>query len=253
MRLYQLQGPLNESDTSYEKDMDHNSPVVISGVKGVKSTPFRKKFKNMAAYDRWSDSEEASNYEVHQVMSEGYKVLPNIDRDRYGERDGLEGPFRTLSGKVVYYDPREGSYYDPDTDMYMTYDEFRELDNDYSGMKDERDVPVKEALTLDYSRYVRSHGKKPRDTGHGGVWMFTTAEYGEPSDEDMFQFQGSFADAKRAAAGWDRSRGAYRFYVMESDTVSEEKDPCWKNYRQLGTKMKDGREVPNCVPVKKGK
>jgi hypothetical protein len=26
------------------------------------------------------------------------------------------------------------------------------------------------------------------------------------------------------------------------------KDPCWKNYRQLGTKKKNGKEVPNCVP-----
>jgi len=23
---------------------------------------------------------------------------------------------------------------------------------------------------------------------------------------------------------------------------------CWKTYKQQGTKMKDGREVPNCVP-----
>jgi hypothetical protein len=27
-------------------------------------------------------------------------------------------------------------------------------------------------------------------------------------------------------------------------------DPCWKNYIQLGTKKKDGKEVPNCVPMK---
>ena len=25
-------------------------------------------------------------------------------------------------------------------------------------------------------------------------------------------------------------------------------DPCWKNYRQLGTKKKKGKTVPNCVP-----
>lgn len=24
-------------------------------------------------------------------------------------------------------------------------------------------------------------------------------------------------------------------------------EPCWKNYRQYGTKVVDGREVPNCV------
>lgn len=27
------------------------------------------------------------------------------------------------------------------------------------------------------------------------------------------------------------------------------KNPCWKGYKPIGTKMKDGKEVPNCVPV----
>jgi len=72
------------------------------------------------------------------AQNEGYKIMPPMD-PKYTERSGLEGPFTTLSGKVVYYDPKEGSYYDPDTDMYMTYDEFQNYDKDYSGMKDERD------------------------------------------------------------------------------------------------------------------
>jgi hypothetical protein len=87
----------------------------------------------------------AINRAVRTAMGEGWKELPPINRDRYQERDGLEGPFSTLSGKVVYYDPKEGSYYDPDTDMYLSYDEFKELDNDYSNMKDERDIDVKES------------------------------------------------------------------------------------------------------------
>ena len=77
------------------------------------------------------------------AQNEGYKIMPPMD-PKYTERSGLEGPFTTLSGKVVYYDPKEGSYYDPDTDMYMSYDEFRRYDDDYKGMKDERDE-VKEA------------------------------------------------------------------------------------------------------------
>jgi len=28
------------------------------------------------------------------------------------------------------------------------------------------------------------------------------------------------------------------------------KDPCWKGYRQLGMKDKNGKQVPNCVPLK---
>ena len=29
--------------------------------------------------------------------------------------------------------------------------------------------------------------------------------------------------------------------------------PCWANYRQFGMKMKDGKQVPNCIPEKKSK
>jgi hypothetical protein len=73
-----------------------------------------------------------------QVFVEGYKVLPPMDKEKYQARDGLEGPFSTLSGKVVYYDPKEGKYYDPDTDMYISYEDFQKLDNDYSDMKEEQ-------------------------------------------------------------------------------------------------------------------
>ena len=51
----------------------------------------------------------------------------------------------------------------------------------------------------------------PNDT----TWMFTTSEFGDPSEDEIFQFQGSFADAKKAAAKWAKSQGEYRFYVME--------------------------------------
>ena len=79
-----------------------------------------------------------ADYMDGESIQEGYKVLPSIDKDKYQARDGLEGPFSTLSGKVVYYDPKEGKYYDPDTDMYISYEDFQKLDNDYSDMKEEQ-------------------------------------------------------------------------------------------------------------------
>ena len=36
-------------------------------------------------------------------------------------------------------------------------------------------------------------------------------------------------------------------YVLKSN----EADPCWKGYKQVGMKDKDGRQVPNCVPESK--
>jgi hypothetical protein len=31
----------------------------------------------------------------------------------------------------------------------------------------------------------------------------------------------------------------------------EDNNPCWNGYEQIGTKMLNGKEVPNCVPIKK--
>jgi len=54
----------------------------------------------------------------------GYKVLNSVDRmrEKYSARKGLEGPFN-FSGRVLYYDPKEGAYYDPTTDFYLEQDE----------------------------------------------------------------------------------------------------------------------------------
>jgi hypothetical protein len=37
-----------------------------------------------------------------------------------------------------------------------------------------------------------------------------------------------------------------------SDFIKEAKKekPCWKGYKQVGTKIKNGKKVPNCVPDK---
>lgn len=55
--------------------------------------------------------------------------MPQIDKEKYTEIPGLEGPFMLRSGKVVYYDPKEGKYYDRDTDMYMSDKEYHSHSN----------------------------------------------------------------------------------------------------------------------------
>jgi len=32
--------------------------------------------------------------------------------------------------------------------------------------------------------------------------------------------------------------------------IDEKEGPCWKGYEMVGMKMKNGKEVPNCVPKK---
>jgi len=64
---------------------------------------------------------------MNKSVKEGAYNVPPINTERYGERAGLEGPFRTKAGKVVYYDPKEGAYYDPDSDIYLSYEEWAAL------------------------------------------------------------------------------------------------------------------------------
>ena len=56
-------------------------------------------------------------------------ILNRTDRDKYKPRKGLEGPFFYPNGRVTYYDPKEGAYWDPTTDFYLSYEEQAELQN----------------------------------------------------------------------------------------------------------------------------
>jgi len=56
--------------------------------------------------------------------------------------------------------------------------------------------------------------------------------------------KGSNMEAKEYILGDISSR------ILEAAKMKG-KDPCWKDYKMIGTKMKSGKEVPNCVPKKK--
>jgi len=45
----------------------------------------------------------------------------------YGARPGLEGPFHYPNGRVAYYDPQAGRYWDPRTDFYLEDEEVNQL------------------------------------------------------------------------------------------------------------------------------
>lgn len=42
---------------------------------------------------------------------------------KYESRAGLEGPFNYPNGRVLYYDPKAGDYWDPITDFYVDRNE----------------------------------------------------------------------------------------------------------------------------------
>lgn len=79
---------------------------------------------------------------------EDYKILPDFDRDEYPDKskEGLEGPFRLNSGLVVYYDPREGKYYDSKSDIYLSHEEYEQHNLNESEQLNENMVTVSNVI-----------------------------------------------------------------------------------------------------------
>lgn len=103
-------------------------------------------------------------------VNEGWETLPAMP-SKYVERDNLEGPFMTRSGKVVYYDPHEGSYYDPDSDHFLSYDEWKALDGD---------APLRnESKSSGSAWYVEQDAKEMAEKD-GHVW--SRLPYGQQED-----------------------------------------------------------------------
>jgi len=106
---------------------------------------------------------------LKEDLKEGWSKLPNIDREKYQPRDGLEGPIMTRSGKVVYYDNVEGKYYDPDTDMYLTYDQWKAFDPE---------LPIKESEQSDVKVILDKHN----------ITSVDDIEYGSKAYEELFSY-----------------------------------------------------------------
>jgi hypothetical protein len=94
--------------------------------KAAKASKDLKRQHHLKMADQLRSQLKTSDNE--QGVAEGYTVTRGIDRERYQARAGLEGPFSTRSGKVVYYDPQEGKYYDPETDFYIDHEDYAKMD-----------------------------------------------------------------------------------------------------------------------------
>ena len=77
------------------------------------------------------------------------------------------------------------------------------------------EVELDERVEVDHSRYMRSHSKKARGRG---MWMFTTKDMGEPSEDETVTVSGDLSTAAKEAA---KKLGTKRVYVMEMVDLDE--------------------------------
>jgi len=93
-----------------------------------------------------------------QVMrggkGKGFVVSTPIDRERYPnrEKEGLEGPYKSRkSGKIFYYDKKEGKYYDPDSDMYLKVSDVMERYESADLARERDEKELKESFQFQFA------------------------------------------------------------------------------------------------------
>lgn len=61
-------------------------------------------------------------------------------------------------------------------------------------------------------------------------------------------------DAHKKDEGVHNGLAFKDYFALEEakKKITKKEDPCWSGYHMVGTKNKGGKEVPNCVPGKKG-
>ena len=102
---------------------------------------------------------------LDRKLNEGWRRGVEIDPLKYPDRsdEGLEGPFGTASGKILYYAPkgvdpegRQGAYYDPGPDHFITADEYQALDHSDAPM---HQSPLTDPESPEYRHMQRQKAK----------------------------------------------------------------------------------------------
>ena len=74
-----------------------------------------------------------------------------------------------------------------------------------------------------------------------GKWSYAVSQAKQKFDIYPSAYANAWAAKKykELGGGWKKE-----------ESLVKEDNPCWDGYEQIGMKMKDGKEVPNCVPIK---
>lgn len=180
---------------------------------------------------------------------EGYTVLPPIDKVKYQPRDGLEGPFRLRNGKVVYYDPQEGSYYDPDTDMYISYDDYKQMDEQGDPKSHQAQTTLKHLKKPGYGDRADAANIKPGVKGYRDrIAMLKRAKDEDNLKEDDLDVKVvKFVD-------WVLSQGdKYKNFTTKPEVYAAAKK-AYKAYAKTKTEgVAEGDKRPSYVVTTKDK
>ena len=182
--------------------------------------------------------------DIAKIKTQQHK-LPPINRAKYGKRGGLEGPFMTKSGQVVYYDHKKGQYLDPDKDMYLSYDDWKKLSesrimglNKSSAEYKAGKEAAKKGIKYDANPHAPGVKRVNWSTGHNDFRADALRKAGKPNYGARGQFEEAPANATGTAVAGTGDDS--------STVVVKKKKPLLdKLMKRMGIKEAIDRAVPD--------
>ena len=154
-----------------------------------------------------SQASKADRYKAakdYLTLKTKQSTLPRLDKTRYQPRRGLEGPFMTKSGQVVYYDKKIGQYYNSDTDMYIDYDDWKKMSesrimglNKSSAEYKAGKEAAKKGIKYDANPHAAGVKRLNWSTGHNEFRADALRKEGKPN----YGARGQFEEAPANATG----------------------------------------------------
>ena len=205
--------PVGKEDDDVDNDGD-----VDSSDKYLKN---RRKAITKAVTKESTDLDEAKNPLSHRLgLIDKIKksgVVKSGSMSKKPMKEKAESEAQAIAARIALKHKREGTKPEPGTaSAEMMKMSEKDLE-DFTKMKKGAPYKVEEAVEIMHNRYMRSHGKKAKNTT--GMWAFTTKEYGEPSKDEMVFVNGSLKDAAKQAA---EKLGSDIVYVMEATDLNED-------------------------------
>ena len=112
---------------------------------------------------------------------------------------------------------------------------------------------VKEAAKRDYKdeyKKFQSSDKSKKYRAELNKYNRDKGTYGNGDGKDASHKGGKIVGFEKESVNRGR---AEKSRLKKEYYLSEDEKTCWKGYEQIGMKEKDGRQVPNCVPIKEEK
>lgn len=180
--------------------------------------------KKLINENRTQSLQQKKDFVKQAWANQGVYTTPATDQQ---PQPGLEGPFQFKDGRVLYYDPKVGQYYDQQTDMYVDNDNVpmqeQKVTGAASSMEDWYNAQI-EFLEPFHARFARTYvGRRVRvNTGdwiaEGTVkdaTMDPHYNYGESFAKFTFEADGQ----QIGEDGQPTGRGARQVYLDEMTDV----------------------------------